>query len=481
MDRLDQVNVVKIEDIQAEIEELEKQEYVILKTIESYENRNKINFFKPHEKQQFAIDAVKNNRKKVIIFQGSNRSGKTTWLITTLVSLLLGEFPWSKEATRFKSPIRARLFGEDWLHHIGQVIIPKLKEWVPLDHLAHTKKNNQGIEYLWYFKNGSILEIMTYEQATEQVEGWSGHVVAADEPMPRDKYIACKRGLVDYDGIFLMSFTPLKEPWIYDELITKGDPAVAAYGVNITENPYLTKDAIAEFERSLTDEEKEARIKGQWLHLQGLVYKEFDPKTHLVQPFKVPAHWTGYCAIDTHPRTEQAVTFAAVDEGERVFITHEVFSHAAPEEVAEWIISHHINKYKLTGGVLIEPGSQGDKNRGDSTYDIIAQKLWKFKIGLELGSKDLDGGILQVKRFLKSPNNIPSLFIFDNLDRTYYEFTHYLWGDWRKSEVDRGAKQKPKDKDDHMLENIRRICLLPPRYLKTYYSKPVIQNKAGIL
>jgi len=42
MDRLDQVNVVKIEDIQAEIEELEKQEYVILKTIESYENRNKI-------------------------------------------------------------------------------------------------------------------------------------------------------------------------------------------------------------------------------------------------------------------------------------------------------------------------------------------------------------------------------------------------------------------------------------------------------
>jgi len=207
-------------------------------------------------KQQFAIDAVKNNRKKVIIFQGSNRSGKTTWLITTLVSLLLGEFPWSKEATRFKSPIRARLFGEDWLHHIGQVIIPKLKEWVPLDHLAHTKKNNQGIEYLWYFKNGSILEIMTYEQATEQVEGWSGHVVAADEPMPRDKYIACKRGLVDYDGIFLMSFTPLKEPWIYDELITKGDPAVAAYGVNITENPYLTKDAIAEFERSLTDERK---------------------------------------------------------------------------------------------------------------------------------------------------------------------------------------------------------------------------------
>jgi hypothetical protein len=299
--------------------------------------------------------------------------------------------------------------------------------------------------------------------------------------MPRDKYVACKRGLVDYDGIFLMSFTPLKEPWIYDEIITKGDPAVAAYGVNITENPYLSKEAIDEFEKSLTEEEKESRIKGQWLHLQGLVYKEFDARIHLVQPFKIPKHWTGYCAIDCHPRTEQAITFAAVDEGERVYITHEQFSHISPEEIAEWVISHHVSTYPLSGGVLIDPSSQGDKNRGNSTYEIISQKLWKFKIGLELGSKDLDGGILQVKRFLKSPSNQSSLFMFDNLIRTIYEFTHYIWSDWRKSEVERGSKQKPKDKDDHMLENIRRICLLPPRFLNALYSKPIIQNKAGIL
>ena len=233
--------------LQAELDELEQQEYALLKQIESYENRNKIKYFQPHEKQKFAIGAVMNPRKHTVIFQGSNRSGKTTWLIVMLTSLLLGELPWSKEKTRFTPPIRARLFGEDWLHHVGQVLIPTLREWIPPDSIRTTKKNNQGIDYLWFLKNGSVLEIMTYEQSTDQVEGLSGHIIAADEPMPRDKYIACKRGLVDYDGVFLMSFTPLKEPWIYDELIAKNDPSVSVYGVNIRENPHLSEAAIKEF------------------------------------------------------------------------------------------------------------------------------------------------------------------------------------------------------------------------------------------
>lgn len=469
-----------VEDLQRQLEQLEKDEYVILKNIESYQDNNKIEFFVPHEKQEFAFDALLNELKHTVLFQGSNRSGKTTWLIVSLICFLLGEFPWNKKKTRFTTPCRARLFGEDWLHHIGQVLIPKLKEWCPRSALVKTKKNNQGIEYLWFFKNGSVLEIMTYEQATDQVEGWSGHIVAADEPMPRDKYIAAKRGLVDFNGIFIMSFTPLKEPWIYDELVTNPDPSIATFGVEIHDNPHISKEAIHEFEKSLTEDEREARIKGKWLHLQGLVYKEFDPKIHLVRPFKVPTHYTGYAAVDTHPRTEQAVSFCAVSEAERVFNTHEVFRHGTPEDVADWLISHHHNVYKLTGGVLIDPSSQGDKNRGDSTYEIIASKLWKHQIPIELGSKDLDGGVLQVKRYLMSPNNIPSLFFFDNLERVRYELTHYIWGEWRKSENDKTSKQKPRDKDDHMLENIRRICLIPPRYLKAMYGGDLMQSTEGI-
>jgi hypothetical protein len=276
-----------------------------------------------------------------------------------------------------------------------------------------------------------------------------------------------------------MSFTPLKEPWIYDEIIMKGDMSTSVFGVDIYENPHLTKEAIEEFDRSLTSEEREARIHGKWLHLQGLVYKEFDPRIHIVQQFKVPPDYTGYCAIDTHPRTEQAVLFGAVDESNRIFFTHETFSHGRPEEIADWVIWHHLKQYPITT-VLIDPSSQGDKNRGDSTYEIISKKLWKYKIGIELGSKDLDGGILQVKNFLKSRNNLASMFVFETLQRTIYEFGHYIWDDW-KQKSEKTDKQKPRDKDDHMLENIRRILLLPPINIKKMYGNKMQRPQVGVL
>src|SRR3972149_2614216 len=208
------------EDVLKQLEEAERLELALLKKKEKDYEQNLVLTFKPHQKQQAFFAAVANAQKKVVIFQGGNRSGKTTSLIVAIVSLMLGYFPWAPAIfLRFKPPIKVRLFGEDWTHHVGQVLIPEIKKWMPASQVKTTKKNNQGIDYFWELKNGSILEIMTYEQQTDQVEGWSGHVVACDEPMPRDKYIANKRGLVDYNGVYLMAFTPLKEPWIKDELI----------------------------------------------------------------------------------------------------------------------------------------------------------------------------------------------------------------------------------------------------------------------
>lgn len=465
--------------IDKEIEKRQRKILASLKREELYRNQNKIKFFKPHEKQQGIFNAATDLTKKTFIFQGGNRSGKTTWLITQLVSFLLGKELWSGRELRFKPPIRARLFGEDWTHHVGEVLIPKLKEWVPLSEVESTKKNNQGIDYHWVFKNGSILEIMTYEQATEITEGWSGHVAAADEPMPRDKYVATKRGLVDFDGVFLMSFTPLKEPWIFDELITNPDPAVYFENVDMRDNPHLGEDAIKEFEKSLTDDEKVARIKGGWLHLQGLVYKNFDKNVHVVKAFQVPYKWTVRVHIDTHPRTEQALVFLATDERDLWYVSKEIFKHGSPEDIVDWIIDYHIHTHRVHE-VIIEPGSKGDANRGDTTFSIIQKGLAVKNIVLKEATKDLETGIKVVNDALKSRNGLPSLFIQDCCTRTIFEFTHYIWDDWRNKEG-RTEKNKPKDKDDHMLEGIYRLLLLPPLFVDTTeQNRPLRMQDAGV-
>ena len=81
---------------------------------------------------------------------------------------------------------------------------------------------------------------------------------------------------------------------------------------------------------------------------------------------------------------------------------------------------------------IIEPASQGDANRGESTFDIIEKGLGKLSIPLEMGSKDLAGGILKVKECLRSRNGQSSLFVTRSCERSLYEFGRYVWDEWSR-------------------------------------------------
>ena len=452
---------MKKHEIEKQLSEIKKRKIEVLGAFESYKKTHYLEFFVPHDKQVPVFEAVEDKEVKTILYQGGNRSGKTTWNIATVASLLLGYYPWNKKLTRFTGPVKGRLCGEDNGHHLREVLIPKLKQMIPPECVQFTRKNQMGLEAYWQLTNGSVLELMSYEQSTDIFEGWDGHFVSFDEPPPRDKYVACKRGLIDHNGICLMSLTPLKEPWIYDEIVTKANTSTKYFTVDTLDNPHLDKDAIAEFAKTLTEDEIETRLRGGWLFLQGLVYKEYDPNVHRVKSFKIPPDWSVYVAIDTHPRTEQALVFMAVDEKNRYYVCHEIFQHGTPEEVAQWIIEYHDKVHNIEMAI-IEPGSQGDTNRGQSMFEIIDTLLATRRIPLELGSRDLAGGILQVKRAIMSPNGMPSLFLFEDCERSHYEMTRYVWDDWRTD--GKNDKQRPRDKDDHQLENIRRLIQFPVEY-----------------
>jgi hypothetical protein len=250
--------------------------------------------------------------------------------------------------------------------------------------------------------------------------------------------------------------------------------------LDIRDNPHIAEEAIAEFENSLTEDEKSSRIHGKWLHLTGLVYKMFNNQTHVIDDFDVPHKWTVRVAIDTHPRTEQALTFLATDERDIRYICHEIFKHGSPEDVVDWIVDYHQKKHKVLE-VIIEPGSKGDQNRGDTTFSIIQRGLNRHGIILKEASKDLQTGIRTVQDNLKSRNNLPSLFIMRSCERVIFEFTHYIWEDWRTNE-EKTPKNKPRDKDDHMMENIYRLLLLPPIFIDDRKFKlPVKMPELGVV
>jgi len=413
----------------------------------------------------------------------TGNTGKTINGIIEVISHCLGYRPYLKKTdpdyfTRYKPPVKARIYGEDFTEHIGGVIVPALYEWVPHSAFGYKdgnpKKNPQGVPTFWRFKNGSSIEMLTYEQDPAKSEGWEGQVIHFDEPPPRRTYIAAKRGLVVHDGVCFFTLTPLKEPWIYDELWMREDKNVVGITADISSNlkhkriwygkeawtGALTKDAIDKYERDLTEEEKEARLKGKFMHLAGLVYKEFDPSIHIIRPFDVKFKgYSFYEAIDPATRKPWAVTIMAISPDGTKYIVDEIFIKGVVSDIADAInLKRETYGYTPTTPTIIDPLAIAEDPISHTT---VLNEFMKYNIFCQVGSKDRNRGIQLLKADLAVENNRSGFYVFDNCRRTIEEFGHYVWDDYstKRARTQSNIKDQPKKAFDDMLENIHRLLI----------------------
>ncbi len=467
---------IRITDSQ-EYSKLKQKLEEIKRIKEQYIREHKIEFFKPLPHQQKAINFI-HQGKKIVVVQGGNRVGKSTVGVCLTIACCLGYQPWDKKPFIFKPPVKCRIVGSDWEHSVKNIIVAKLKEWAPAGSYV-TKKNSVGVETFWQFDNGSTIEIMTYVQDTKLHEGWGGHWVWFDEEVPYDKFTANLRGLVDYSGVMLLTFTALYETWILDELVLKNDPDIGVVSnVPIWANEYLDKEYIKSFEKKLTDEEKIARIDGGWIQLTGLVIKEFNKDIHVIEPFSLLDE-KGHCefpviaAIDLHLTKPQAIGFYMIDDRDRIFVVDEVWADLSPDEIADEIIKRKEEFGWRIELAIIDPLSKGDERfmshrfSTQNSFTIIRNKLSPYGIRLEAGSKDRESAIRNIKMRLKGQNGMPSLFFFRNCER-------HIW------EIQRWTHEKFKENDD-MMENLGRVTVHGIKYVPSeYWNKPLNYAVAGL-
>ena len=366
---------------------------------------------------------------------------------------MIGYFPWSEKKLIFphKLPRKVRYIGQDWERHVAQVVVPALKKWYPHNRECYIKKNMVGVEAFWRdIQTGSTLEIMSNKQESELHEGWDGDLIVYDEPPKRSIRVSNARGLVDRGGRELFCMTLLKEGWVDREIIrVKDDATFTVHGDIYTNVGYgLTIEGIKQFEKTLTEDEKDARLLGIPSYLSGLVYGMFKHNIHIIERRDIPADWIIDVAIDIHPREKQAVLFIATSPDNVKYLIYEIWQHGTPEDIGILIIN--FLRERRVGTIQIDPLSKGDKNNINTIYDRFSDSLASYGYSLKTASKDKSAGILKVKEGLMSQNKVPSLFVFNDLKRTIFEFEGYLWDE---------DTQKPQDKDDHMMENLYRLML----------------------
>lgn len=462
------------------LKELQAQQIELLKKKNHYVSTNRMEFFGKgvaiegrklefNPLQADLIEGFTDWAYKIFTFTGANRIGKTYILTVLAFSMMFGKYLWDNTKLYYphKNPRKVRYIGQDWEKHIQTVVIPTMKLLWPQSRKLHTKKNNIGIEAVWTdVKTGSTLEIMSNKQESDLHEGWMGDGIFYDEPPKREIRVANSRGLVDRQGRETFAMTLLKEAWVDREVIKArnpdGTPDTTVFNVTgsieVNVGYGITQEGVDQFAKTLTEDEKEARLRGVPSYLSTLVFPKFNRKTHLRKRLKeIPLDWIIDIHIDFHPTKPWAVLFWATDSRNFRYCIDEIFEKGSWKAIGEEVI-RRIKKQNLrVGQILIDPLAKGDAQSDlheETVYDKLGNLFAGYGYSLRGASKDKDGGINLVDDLLMTENELPALFFFDNLSRTIYEIEG-----WMKDE-----DGKPMKKDDDMMEGLYRLALLDTQY-----------------
>lgn len=411
---------------------------------------------------------------KVKNFFGGNQSGKTTaGLADDIIQALdVDDIPEHlREFKKFSPPFGCRILAPS-VQVLELVIYEKLRELLP-DHAlmgGSWQKAYDKVLRLLRFKNGSMFQFMTYEQDVGKMGGATIQRIHYDEEPPRQHRIENRIRTLRYGGDEIFTLTPLSGlSWAYEELWEeKGEElskniflnekqSMGTVIVDMDDNPYLNEENKEAALRGLSEQEKDARKSGRFVHFAGLIYDDFDPHKHVVEPFDLDPREQPFnvvVAIDPGYRFRCAVLYCAVMPDETMYIFDEIYE----QEKSVGRIAEMIHQTNTMHGVLpiyyvIDPAA---RNRNHQTGRNDQMEYSDHGINTIAGQNEVGTGIGRVREKIQNEQ----LKIFSNCRNLIKEFTTYRWREGPRSGED--GKPTPVKTKDHALDALRYAVMSRP-------------------
>lgn len=433
-----------------------------------------------HEDQH----AFHSTQERIRYFLGGNRSGKTTAGTVEALWCLLGRHPFRK----LRLPLKAAVVVQDFENHCKNILEPKINQWAPTGAIVHTDRNQTGALRKVGFMGGSILDILSHDQDKKVFEGGDYDFVWFDEPPPRWLFTAMWRGLTDRGGFAYITATPLVSPWLYQEikLAEQGDPLRWFRYVDIDKNAKnlgegdieLGKKRISEFAALLDPEEREARLHGRFVHMQGLIFKSWQRKHHYIPEFEWPVNWPIIESIDPHPHKPYGISWIGLAENGAKILLRSGLYQGVIEEIGSQILYERSqisisgdNKPRITRCLIDNYASVPlwqKSNTEPTARRLSVREELENIIGprgggprVEVAPKNVRGKIDIFKQWLHIGDNGKSdFYIFDipENERFVYEIENYIW-DSKRGGVYQGLKDAPLKKDDDILDTVMQVAL----------------------
>lgn len=410
--------------------------------------------YEPHAKQvRFHRSETKGRQ-----FLGGNRSGKTVAGINEDVWWATGRHPYLD----LPMPTIGRIVTVDFKNGAEKIIIPQLKQWLAPSDLVNGSWEDSwnGNLHTLTLANGSEIEIMSHDQDLEKFAGVPRHWIHFDEEPPFDIYRECLARLVDYNGRWWMTMTPVEGmTWTYDEIFEKRDsPLIEVVQVDVHENPHVEDEAIDSVLASYDEEEQKIRGKGDYIAISGLVFKHFNPDSHVIPPC-IPnsEDYEFYRSLDAGYNNPTAILWHAVNYKDGHIITFKEHYRS------EWTVQQHAEKAladekELRDSYGIVPflgiADPAIKQRQQVTGLSIQIEYSQLGINWALGAKrDVNAGLDKMNNYLR----LGKWYITEDCNNLIKEMRKYKRAQYAtaKLQAKNNKKEEPQKKDDHAIDSTR--------------------------
>lgn len=412
---------------------------------------------KVHHKQ-LQFHAATTRIKGII---AGNRCGKTIGCVVDDLIQAVDPGCLPEHLTPYKKwqpPFRCWIGAPKYAKH-EDTILPLIRKFCPRDQLVGDSfdKAYKTQERILRFKNGSTFGFKTYDQ---DVDAWASaeleRVHWDEEPEGDHGYTIRSEGrarLVSTGGDEIIGMTPLfGYSWVYDKIWERRhDPGITVVQMRMEDNPWLSAEMIEEFAAELTEDERRARVLGEFVHFGGLVYHMFGDRHVVPQPEK--GHLKGQdiaVSIDPGIRTT-AVVFGAFDADNHLLIFDELYLHnedAIPENVAKAIRNRLAYWEVQPEFYVIDPAG---RNRELGTGENVISAYARAGIDCMPGQHDVQAGVFEVMRRLEA--DPPAFLVTENCTTWLWERERY-----RIDPKEDGSFAVLK-RDDHLLDASRYLAM----------------------
>lgn len=282
------------------------------------------------------------------------------------------------------------------------------------------------------------------------LEGVHVHAVWLDEAgqMKRMIWDVATRRVGHKKGRILITTTPYNLGWLKLEVYDRWKAGDQDYDVITFPsywNPTYPRDEYERARRTLPAWKFNMFYRGKFARPLGLVYQDFDPQVHLIDPFPIPREWRRYIGVDFGWNNPTAAIWLAVDHDGVGYLYREYYEvHKHPEESGQDLLD-------LSVTVDGEPEDLEAVFCDPENPEAI-DKYSDLGLPVEKAFNPISEGITEVIKLYRAHR----LFIFKGLVNLLDEMENYVWKK-QATETGEGLKDVPVDEYNHACDGKRYV------------------------